>query len=79
LVKKHETFSYYGWLNYFTLNVGYHNEHHDFPRIPCSKLPELKAMAPEYYDMEYHTSWLKVLWIFITDERMGPFQRVVRK
>jgi len=73
-----ETYSYYGPLNLITFNVGYHNEHHDFPRIPGSRLPVLKKMAPEFYDMPSYTSWTAVIWRYITDPTVGPFSRVVR-
>lgn len=74
-----ETFSYYGPLNYVAFNVGYHNEHHDFPRIPGFKLPQVRAMAPEYYDtLVYHTSWCVVIYHYITDPSVGPYSRVIR-
>ncbi|CAG5131898.1 unnamed protein product [Candidula unifasciata] len=67
------THSYYGPLNFILYNVGYHNEHHDFPYIPYTRLPELKRLAPEYYDnLPYHSSWVKVVWDFIFDKNMGP-------
>ena len=47
-----ETYSYYGILNYLTWNVGYHNEHHDFPYIPWSKLPKLKYNC-KYYGKDH--------------------------
>ena len=74
-----ETYSYYGSGNWLTFNVGYHNEHHDFPSIPGSKLPLVKKIAAEYYgNLPYHTSWTKVIWDFITDPRIGPYARVKR-
>ena len=48
-IKGYETYSYYGPLNLITFNVGYHNEHHDFPNIPCYRLPEVKFLIFECY------------------------------
>lgn len=76
----YETFSYYGPLNFVTFNVGYHNEHHDFPSVPGSRLPMVKKIAPEYYDnLPHYHSWSKVIYQFITDPNIGPFARVKRK
>jgi len=78
-IKGQETYSYYGPLNYICFNVGYHNEHHDFPRIPGRRLPELKKMCPEYYDLPCYSSWTKVMYDYITDPTVGPYSRVMRK
>jgi sphingolipid delta-4 desaturase len=74
-----ETASYYGPVNIVALNVGYHNEHHDFPSIPWNNLPKLKAMAPEYYDnLKSYDSYVKLLCTFLTDRRYSLFSRVER-
>jgi sphingolipid 4-desaturase/C4-monooxygenase len=78
--KGFETYSYYGPLNFVTFNVGYHNEHHDFPAVPGSRLPEVRKIAPEFYDtLPQHSSWTQVLWDFITDPEIGPYARMKRK
>ncbi|KAG0167438.1 Sphingolipid delta(4)-desaturase DES1 [Apophysomyces sp. BC1034] len=74
-----ETYSYYGSLNVPFMNIGYHNEHHDFQKVPWSKLPALRKLANEYYDsLAYHTSWILVHWKFITEPSVGPQSRVIR-
>ena len=74
-----ETYSYYGPLNLICWNVGYHNEHHDFPKVPGWRLPMVRAIAPEFYDnLPHHKSWTGVLWKYITNPTMGPYNRVLR-
>lgn len=79
-LKGHETYSYYGPLNLITFNVGYHMEHHDFPYIPGSKLPQVREIASEFYDsLPQHTSWTRVLWDFVFDDSIGPYARIKRE
>jgi len=74
-----ETYSYYGILNTIQFNIGYHNEHHDFPSIPWNKLPKLKKMAPDYYDnLESHKSWTAVWLRFMFDPKITLFSRIIR-
>ncbi|KAJ3408176.1 hypothetical protein HDV05_005126 [Chytridiales sp. JEL 0842] len=73
-----ETYSYYGALNILAFNVGYHNEHHDFPNIPWTRLPQLKKIAPEFYDMPECKSWVWALIDFVFNKDMGLYQRVKR-
>jgi sphingolipid delta-4 desaturase len=78
--KEQETYSYYGPLNLLTWSVGYHNEHHDFPRIPGSKLHKVKKIAPEFYEgFSYYKSWTQVIYMYIMDRTVGPFSRIKRK
>lgn len=59
--------------------VGYHNEHHDFPSIPWTRLPELRKIANEFYaPLPYHKSWPAVTWKFITDPSVGMWSRAKR-
>ncbi|GMI72817.1 hypothetical protein like AT4G04930 [Hibiscus trionum] len=77
---KQETYSYYGPLNLMTWSVGYHNEHHDFPRIPGNKLHKVKEIAPEYYEgLDSYKSWSQVIYMYIMDRSVGPFSRMKRK
>jgi sphingolipid delta-4 desaturase len=77
---RQETYSYYGVLNYVTFNVGYHVEHHDFPKISGFRLPQVTATAPEYYRSQHpHYSWVKILRDFIVRDDIGPGRRIIRE
>jgi sphingolipid delta-4 desaturase len=74
-----ETNSYYGPLNKLCFNMGYHNEHHDFMKVPWSRLPQVRALAPEYYNsLFYWSSWLACLKRFIFDPQASFFDRIIR-
>ncbi len=74
-----ETYSYYGPLNKVTFNVGYHNEHHDFPAIPGARLPELTKMAPEFYEpLHSYKSWTKLIFQFIFNREITLYSRTKR-
>jgi len=69
--RKMNTFSYYGFMNAFTLNVGYHVEHHDFANISWTKLPELRRIAgnkwyPENY--AYTSRGIMDIMQFVLDD-----------
>ena len=63
------TNSVYGVMQFFVFNVGYHNEHHDFPNIAWNRLPALRKLAPEFYDtLFYYNSYSEVLSNFLFDK-----------
>ena len=77
---KQETFSYYGILNYLTWNVGYHNEHHDFPYVPWSRLSKVKKIVKEhskdfYENIVSYDSWYKIFSKFIINENVSLHNR----
>lgn len=73
-----ETFSYYGNLNLLTWNVGYHNEHHDFPFVPGSRLPMVHKIANEYYaPLIQCDSWIRTIYRYVANPAIGPHCRVV--
>lgn len=75
-----ETHSYYGPLNIVAFNVGYHNEHHDFPSIPWNNLPKVYKAGEKWYSgIASHRSWT-LLWLrFLFDRNISIYSRMLRK
>ena len=74
-----ETKSYYGILNTVNLNVGYHNEHHDFPSIPWNNLPKIKKLGGAYYDaLGSHKSYTILLFQFLFNRNLSVYSRMAR-
>ena len=79
LTPDQETYSYYGRANGVSFNIGYHNEHHDFPSIPWNRLPDVRAIAREHYDTQLsYTSWTRLLLTFVSDPRYSLWAMVRR-
>lgn len=75
-----ETYSCYSRLgNLVAFNVGHHVEHHDFMNVAWFRLPQLRRVAPEYYeDLASYRSWTALLLRFIFDRRLSAASRIVR-
>lgn len=42
-------------------------------------LSQVREIAPEFYNtLNYRTSWSKVIYDYITNPRMGPYNRTKR-
>jgi sphingolipid delta-4 desaturase len=79
LVPDQETYSYYGPLNKVSFNVGFHNEHHDMVTIPWSRLPQVRRIAPEFYDsLHSYDSWTSLLARFVWDRDITLFRYIIR-
>jgi sphingolipid delta-4 desaturase len=71
------TYSYYGPLNVVAFNMGYHNEHHDFPNVPWNRLPRVRRLGGPWYDgLVSHASWTALLVRFIFDPKFHLLGRM---
>src|SRR5207245_7487385 len=62
-----------------SFNVGYHNEHHDLVTIPWSRLPQVRRIAPEFYEgLHAYTSWTGLLARFLRDPNITLFNTIIR-
>ena len=58
----HPTRSIYWWGNRIFYNAGYHFEHHCFPAVPWTKLPKLKAIAPDVFSVSHKLNYYGFWW-----------------
>lgn len=62
------TRSTYGWINALLFNTGYHNEHHTFPNVPWTRLPQLKAAAPDVFHRTAEYSYFGYWWRHVKND-----------
>jgi len=56
------TRSTYWWGNLIFYNIGYHVEHHTFSTVPWMKLPKLRAIAPEVFNLDNELTYYGWWW-----------------
>jgi sphingolipid delta-4 desaturase len=70
-----ETNDYYGALNAVAFNIGYHNEHHDFPAVSWNRLPALRRIAAEAYEPLFaYKSWTALFFQFVFDHNFLAYR-----
>lgn len=72
------TQSHYGPINLLLFNTGYHNEHHTFPSVAWTRLPAIKAGAPELFRHEAPKGYAAHWWDHVREDfrpsRRSPLQ-----
>jgi len=67
-----------GLVGRLALNVGYHNDHHDFPSVPWNRLPDIRRMASEFYgSLTPVASWSGLWLTFICNPDYSLYSRVL--
>jgi sphingolipid delta-4 desaturase len=64
-LRKTNTYSYYGIVNPFTFNAGYHRERHREKKVPWSNLPMVKRLYGEDRQKAHYTSTLQAIHDFV--------------
>ena len=67
------TRSFYGYMSIImTHGMNNHCEHHDHPRIPAYRLPEVRRLYPEFYDNLKSYDWyFEPWWPYVRDRGVG--------
>jgi sphingolipid delta-4 desaturase len=68
------TRSSYWWGNFVLMNTGFHHEHHTFPDIAWTRLPQIKRLAPEAFDRAAEHSYFRLWWDHLRTD-FGPSRR----
>ena len=76
--EQNPTRSSYGPLNWILFNTGYHAEHHSFQSVPWTRLPRLKAAAPDVFGKPAERSYAGYWWNHVRSDfsasRASPLQ-----